>query len=78
MKNFTYLGRYQQVSGPTPARPHQLVPSRGERAMKTMQDANQKRRPYVAPVVKRQSNLKLISLLPHLSPDTKRTASTSR
>ncbi len=46
--------------------------------MKTMYDASQKRRPYAPPVVKRQSNLKLITLFTHLSPDPKRTASGSR
>jgi hypothetical protein len=45
--------------------------------MKTSHDASQKRRPYNPPVVKRQDNLKLITLLSRLSPNPQRTANRS-
>ncbi|HKI83641.1 MAG TPA: hypothetical protein VKA63_04825 [Candidatus Krumholzibacteria bacterium] len=46
--------------------------------MKTRPDAGQQRRPYSPPVVKRQSNLKLITLFTQMSPDPKRTVASSR
>lgn len=46
--------------------------------MKTSHDASQKRRPYNPPVVKRQNNLKLITLFTQMSPKAKRTANRSR
>jgi len=45
--------------------------------MKTRHDAGQKRRPYSPPVVKRQSNLKLITLFTQMGPGSKRTANGS-